>query len=336
MKISKSLRDLHAGMTEEYERLRREVDNFMETHKEHDWHYVSRLKDLESFALKVETGRSNPAEMEDFFACTLVVDNLASMGRAENLVKKRFKLKERRPVNDKFTSKPSDSFRFDDTRLYVRWKDSGVSRPTGIKELLFEVQVKTFLAHAWGIASHDLVYKSDEKSWPKERIAFQIKAMLEHAEVSIVEAENLAGSASLLKSDAISDRISSIIRMAKKFWPPEALPGDTKRLAENIERLMTRVGIDLKRLEEVLAAEAELGRGSKTLNLSPYSAVVQSLLNQETSKIVGYLKAAKGDFNVYMASDLEIPVGVDLAMARNAVYDPSRQQEGFVSCHHTC
>lgn len=325
MKISKSLRDLHAAMTEQYGELKREVDNFMEAQKEADWHYVSRLKELESFALKVETGRSDPAEMEDFFACTVVVDNLGSMGRAENLIKKRFKLQERRPVNDKFTTKPSDSFRFDDTRLYVRWKDGGVSRPTGLEGLLFEVQLKTFLAHAWGIASHDLVYKSDEKSWPKERIAFQIKAMLEHAEVSIVEAEKLAGSTPLQKSDAVSERISRIIEIVKRLWPVEALPRDRKRLAENIDCLVTSVGIDLKRLEEVLAAEKQLGKGSRTLNLSPYSAVVQSLLNQETSKIVGYVTAAGGQFKVYMSSDLEIPVGVDLAMARNAVFDQPRR-----------
>jgi hypothetical protein len=38
------------------------------------WFFTWRLKELESFALKIETGRvSNPVALEDFFACTIVL-----------------------------------------------------------------------------------------------------------------------------------------------------------------------------------------------------------------------------------------------------------------------
>ncbi len=47
------------------------------------------------------------------------------------------------------------------------------------------------MQHAWGLATHDLIYKADEINWPKERIAFQIKAMLEQAEVTISGVNNL-------------------------------------------------------------------------------------------------------------------------------------------------
>lgn len=121
MKISKSLRDIHSSQREQYEQLQGRVDRIINALKYRRWHYESRVKDLESFALKVETGRyDNPDQVEDFFACTLVVENLDSMSKAETLVRRKFKFHERRPKKNNFTSKPSDSFRFDDTRIYVR------------------------------------------------------------------------------------------------------------------------------------------------------------------------------------------------------------------------
>lgn len=321
MKIAKYLRDLHASQTEVFGRLKDEVDKYMEANKDSSWHYVSRVKDIESFALKVETGRTRPADVEDFFACTLAVDNLGSMSKAEKMVKKRFKLQERRPKVDTLTSKPSDSFRFDDTRLYVRWKDSLISRPTGLDGLLFEVQIKTFLAHAWSVATHDLTYKTDEKSWAKERIAFQVKAMLEHAEISIAEAQKLALSASLNKTDDVSRRVSRIIEMVNTLWPAVALPRDRKRLAENINNLIENVGISLERLREIIIKETQLGKGTKVLNLSPYCTIVQSLVNQEPTKVIEYITGPKRDFRVYMSCELEMPETWDLKRATNAVLD---------------
>ena len=321
MKISKSLRDIHANQKERYGLLQQRVDHVMGLKKDRRWHYESRVKKLESFALKVETGRTRPAKMEDFFACTLVVENLGSMAKAEQLVRRRFKFYERRPKVDTFTLKPSDSFRFDDTRLYVRWKDGLASRPTGLGELLFEVQIKTFLAHAWSVATHDLIYKTDEKSWAKERIAFQVKAMLEHAEISILEAQKLAASTSLNKTDDLSRRISWIIEMVNSLWPSIALPYDKKRLAENINNLVESVGINLERLQELILRETHLGKGTKILNLSPYCTIVQSLVNQEPAKVLKYITGPRREFKVYVSCDLEIPATWDLKRLTNAVLD---------------
>jgi len=279
MKVPQSLRDSHLNQTPIYESLKKHVDNIIINNlKDPRWHYESRLKSLESFALKIETGNyPDPTQMEDFFACTLVVENLSSMVKAEKLICNRFELYERRPKSNNFTSKPSDSFRFDDTRLYVRWKDDAMTRPTSLNGVLFEVQVKTFLAHAWGIATHDLTYKTDEKSWSKERIAFQIKAMLEHAEISIEEARKLANSTSLKKTDKYTENISKIIETLNKLWPASHLPNDKKRLAENIYSLLRSIDVDLAYLSKILNKETKIGKGTKTLNLSPYSVIVQSL-----------------------------------------------------------
>lgn len=320
MKISKSLRDIHSSQSEQHKQLQEQVDRIMNALKDRRWHYESRVKDLESFALKVETGRYDaPDQVEDFFACTLVVENLDSMSKAERLVRRRFKFHERRPKRNDLTSKPSDSFRFDDTRLYVRWKDDPAIRPTGLDGLLFEVQFKTFLAHAWSVATHELTYKTDEKSWPKERIAFQIKAMLEHAEISIQEAKKLSKSTSLKKTDELSKRISTIIKLINELWPAEALPYDKKRLAENINNLIRNVGIDLQTLREILLQETGLGRGTKTLNLSPYATIVKSLFNQELDRMTSYLTGHDHRFKVYLPRELELPPSISLAHLKNAI-----------------
>ncbi|MGO9568594.1 MAG: hypothetical protein ACLP5H_13730 [Desulfomonilaceae bacterium] len=320
MKIPNSVRDSHAAQKEAYKGLRTRVDGVMRSHIDPRWHYESRIKGDESFALKAETGRFDDlSRLEDFFACTIVVENLSSMSRAEKLVRKKFKFYDRRPQIDTFTSKPPDSFRFDDTRLYVQWKDDRLAPPTGFAGMLFEVQIKTFLAHAWSIATHDLTYKADEKSWPKERIAFQIKAMLEHAETAIQEAQKLAKSASLRKTDKLSKRISAVIQLLNDSWPPASLPEDKKRLAENIDNLIQNVGIDLDRLREVIRKETSLGRGTETLNLSPYLSIVQSLFNQELQKMSRYVTGRNRNFKIFIPRELELPASLQAVQLTNAV-----------------
>ncbi len=320
MKVPKSIRDSYSSQKDTYDQLKERADEVINSLKVSSWHYVSRVKTLESYALKLESGRyPDPKDFEDFFACTIVVENLSSVLKAEQIVQKRFKLHERRPKTDTFTSKPSDSFRFDDTRLYVRWKDDPLVRPTGLDGVLFEVQIKTFLAHAWGIASHDLTYKTDEKNWAKERIAYQVKAMLEHAETSILEAQKLARSASLKKTDDLCSRISATIQILDELWPPVQLPHDKKRLAENVDNLIRNVGIDLKSLRRIIMKETELGRGTNILNLSPYFAIIQSLFNQELRKMKKYLTRGDRRFKIIIPKELELPPSLQFIRLTNAI-----------------
>jgi len=323
MKVPKSIRDAYRDQEERYSLLKQWVDDTLQSIKDPRWHYESRVKELESYALKLETGRfDDPYRIEDFFACTLVVENLDSVSRAETLVRGKFRYRERRPRTDGLTAKPSDSFRFDDLRLYVEWKDDRRSRPSGLDGLLFEVQIKTFLQHAWSIATHNLIYKSDEKSWPKERIAFQVKAMLEHAETSIKEARKLAKSTSLKKSDALSHRITATVDLVNRLWPASELPRDRMRLAQNIDNLIGCIGIGLPVLENVLQKETAQGRGVETVNLSPYAIVVQSLLNQEPAKMGAFLCGPQRQFRVYLNREIEMPPSLGSQHIVNAILSP--------------
>lgn len=62
MKIAKVVRDLHDECRSLYDRLAEQVEAFLKPQVEQrGWFYLARVKQLESYALKLETGRiSNP------------------------------------------------------------------------------------------------------------------------------------------------------------------------------------------------------------------------------------------------------------------------------------
>ena len=154
MKVPASVRRIYEDQLPLYSRLKKMVDGRVAGLKQPRWHYESRVKELDSFALKLESGRCDPpTELEDFFACTLVVANATEIASAEEKVVSTFQVRVRRPASDEQTHKSSECFPFDDLRLYVTVPDRPSAPPTDLSGRLFEIQIKTFLQHAWSIAN---------------------------------------------------------------------------------------------------------------------------------------------------------------------------------------
>jgi ppGpp synthetase/RelA/SpoT-type nucleotidyltranferase len=308
MKIPRSVRELYDSQLEKNEQLKVAVDRAILSKKNQRWHYESRIKAAESFALKIETGRFHPERLEDFFACTIVVENQSRIREAEALIRTLFDISERRPLRDSFTSKRSESFPFDDLRLYVTYKDDSTLPPSGMAGFLFEVQIKTFLQHAWAIATHDLTYKTESVSWATERIAFQIKAMLEHAEISISAAEQLAGHPDLGKVDAYTRRIEKFTTTLKQLWPDGAvLPSDIVRFAKNVSDLCSALKLDRAELKGMIERETAEGRGTQTINLSPYGIILQAVFIQYPQKVRDFLSNDSNEFRLFIPREVEIP-----------------------------
>jgi ppGpp synthetase/RelA/SpoT-type nucleotidyltranferase len=321
MKIPASLRRLFEDQKAINERLKESVDARMQSLKDPRWHYESRVKELPSFALKIESGRfPKPEALEDFFACTLVVANANEIAKAEQIVRENFTLLERRPKRADQTHKAADAFPFDDLRLYVSLPVNLALPESEMTNVTFEVQIKTFLQHAWSIATHDLLYKAADPNWSTARIAFQIKAMLEHAEISIQEAERLATCNALAKEDRATADVKKGIALVKGQWHGDELPGDVRRLAENISTLLTGLRIEAARLEEVLIQGKAQRAGAHPANLSPYAIVVQYLFSAEKEKMVALLERHESRTKILIPEEVELPADVDRARLRNAIF----------------
>ena len=152
--------------------------------------------------------------------------------------------------------------------------------------------------------------------------------MLEHAEISIQEADQLAESAALAKAQREIDELKSIIALLREVWPPEFLPTDLRRLAENIRTVMKLTDIELGRLRILIEAERNRQKGALSVNISPYAIVVQSVLWHEPEKIREGLAAANRREKILFTQELELPDWVHSASLVNAVHvrapDPSQ------------
>lgn len=329
MKLSNRVRALYAEQLEVNRMLKKFVDDILESIRvEHPtWHYFSRLKGDQSFALKLQTGRGYLNEkflLEDFFACSIIVENYDAIDVALQEIEKNFTIKIRRPESHSFTHNRPENFSFDDLRLYCTIKEIAGRKENILQDVIFEVQIKTFLQHAWGIATHDLIYKSNNVSWGKARIAYQVKAMLEHAELSIKQAQLLSDSQEMCKEYKEYSLMQKVIELISKSWEAEFLPKDMKRLAENIILMLKAI----RREKEIETLEAVLQKNQNKhpRNMSPYNAIVQYMVDDYYSEMVRYLtKSGHGKLHkIFIDVDVVFPASCDVKSFKNAIFLEAR------------
>ncbi len=310
MKVLNSISACFQKQEEIVIKLKEKVDDIFKANKAERWHYYSRIKSPESYALKIETGRvNNPFAMDDFFACSIVVENIAEIKKAIVTIEKFFEIVSKKPPSELHTHKDPESFPYDDLRLYVKFKREDGLPPESLmnqfSEVIFEIQVKTFLQHAWVIATHDLVYKGDEINWAKLRVSFQIKAMLEHAEVSIQEIDSIKECSVLRKQNKETEQLNLIKDFLTSNWPQENLPKDIIRLSKNILELIKLLKIDINTVDVLLKEETKIGRGIYILNLSPYFIVLQTILSKKPEIIENFFADENNKKRIVIPPEIE-------------------------------
>ena len=318
MKIRAAIRAVFSEQEPVYLSLKKRVDElFQPTCRAQNWHYESRVKQEESFALKIETGiTDDPATLEDFFACAIVVKNSTQIGDAVKIVQVECDIVRRRPTNPQRTRNQPATFEFDDLRLYVKLKKPPGATESADFERVFEVQVRTFLLHAWSIATHELTYKTDDVSWGKARIAYQVRAMLENAELSILSAEELAKTDVLDKEDRHTAELRQVIELVKTHWPADRLPKDLRRLAQNIHEILLALDVPRARLTELITAE--VASASLPLDENAYQTSLRLLIKHEEPRVRAYV-AKEQRRKLVLYEELSVPDWLRPPTAKNVI-----------------
>ncbi|MNJ30936.1 hypothetical protein D3C77_255510 [compost metagenome] len=316
MKVPTSVRGVYADQAPIYERLEAEVITAFRATMPKRWHFESRVKTLESFCTKLETGRVvNPRCLEDFLGCTLVVPNALDIPKAIDMVEALYTIQYRRPPVAGETKKNADTFRFDDLRLYCARINDGTVPSQPFDDLTFEVQIKTFLQHAWAVATHDLSYKTDDVRWSKDRIVAHLKASIEYAELSIQEADALSRSNFLELRHPRTTAIATIVEAFKATWAPDELPSNLKSLAETLTDILYAAKIDAQTFSALLEQEKSARDGQMPMNVSPYGAAIQILVAHHRRSIEVMLQNNRSP-RLLLTPELNLPV--DFPPARSA------------------
>ena len=318
MKIEKSIRDHYVALEDVYKLVSSDVAGLLkETCDNNGWIYTSRIKEQQSFALKLATGR----EIDDFLGCSIVVPTLHEAPAALALVESCLAIIEKKP-KETISHRPTE-FQFDSLRLYCKLKDS--VNPAQKHDFKFEVQIKTLLEQAWSKATHDFSYKSGDISWAKERIAAQLKAMLDNVELSISQIGLLAASPNLdRKHRDYESRATLLAYLRDELGGASGviLPTDLRRLTDIVHGLLKFMNANLEDLRQWIVDETALGRGTQVTDLSAYSIILQSAMNQNPTSFVAGLNEPRTRQKVFVTDEVTVPASINLAKNPKVVRIP--------------
>jgi len=201
--------------------------------------FVFRIKSLESTAEKIETGRFNQwDEIDDFFACTIIIPTLSFEEEVIKNLKRYFKVIDIKKRGS--SQKSPEIFRFDSTRVINKLKSSGSK--SKIHDILFEVQVKSAFEYAWSVATHSLTYKSGNPEWKRLRLTSQLKASVEQLDSLIIGFDDTSKYipespwSNVNFQNLICDYVK--IKYENHYLPEELIPKDMSRFSQNIVDLL--------------------------------------------------------------------------------------------------
>ena len=198
----------------------------------------SRIKTLESVQDKFETGRFRALdEFDDLVALTVIIDLRSQEKEVLSFLRRQFQMLTVRGPN---TLKDERIFDFDATRVYCKLP---VSDPASlIGQIIFEVQIRTLLQHAWSKVTHPIVYKPSNVDAKKIRLAAETLASLESIDRTMSTFATVARGVKRVRRRRTGDlnKVAVMIDtlVADKVIPKEFRPKNIRRCAENILSLV--------------------------------------------------------------------------------------------------
>jgi len=225
--------------------------------EDNQYAFTYRQKTLGSLAEKIETGRFKRwSELDDFFACSIIIPTLANEDQVIAYCKQQFCIKGM--IKRGQTRKPPDVFRFDSTRLTCRLRlpDGLDSVGMSIYDVNFEIQIRSAFEHAWSVTTHALTYKTDVIDWKRLRLAAQIKASVEQLDMLILSFDQAAPFISENPWPEVRDKkkIAEILQgyFDNGLIPTELVPKDLSRFCDNIYSLL-KANNKVERISEFIS-----------------------------------------------------------------------------------
>ena len=198
----------------------------------------SRIKTLEAIVDKIETGRfASLSAFDDLIAFTIIIDTRSQHAEALAFVRKTFLIQE---IRGRSTLPDERMFDFDATRVYARLSFSGAESP--LSEILFEVQIRTLLQHAWSKITHPLVYKPRQVDVRKIRLAAELLANIEGIDRSLSTFSTVSRGVKRVDK-SLSNELNAIVEMIDELVengviPRELRPSNGRRFAENLRGMI--------------------------------------------------------------------------------------------------
>ncbi len=229
--------------------------------EEQGYAFVSRYKTTASLAEKIETGRfSKWSDLNDLFACTIVIPTLQYEAAALDFLESRFE-----PVNIKARGagqKNPNVFHFDSTMFTGRLRLLEGHEGSNFSDILFEVQIRSAFEHAWSVTTHALTYKGAQVDWRRLRLAAQLKATVEQLDNLILGFEETASV--IPEQEWPEIRAKRAIehffdeQFTARLIPSESRPTNWTRFCDNvISMLKSSSGINDADLDEVVETAIE-------------------------------------------------------------------------------
>jgi ppGpp synthetase/RelA/SpoT-type nucleotidyltranferase len=156
----------------------------------------SRVKTYESLVEKIyENGFPfiHPTEIKDIAGIRIITYLLSDVGRISNLINKSKSSFDILDIKNKALELGVDRMGYNSIHIIATLSKNRQDLPeyAGLKDMKFEIQIKTILQHAWAEIEHDRVYKY-EGAMPEEipRRFGRLSGMLEEIDVIFQEISN--------------------------------------------------------------------------------------------------------------------------------------------------
>lgn len=197
--------------------------------------FSGRVKSCDSLRDKLETGRFKSfSDIDDIVAFSIIVDTSDQTRNVAEFIKGTFEVVESRTGG---TIRDERVFDFDCARYYCQISDpDGVRKP--LSEIVFEIQVRTILQHAWSKVTHRHVYKPERFDYRSSRLASETMAHIESIDRTFTNFSEIAKNVKRVTRKGMAKRLE-VVRVIDKLIddgivPKEIRPQNGRRFGDNV------------------------------------------------------------------------------------------------------